>query len=249
MFRFDGRTMLVTGGSRGIGRAEAEALAGQGAHVVVGYSHGEAAAREVVDGLVAKGGKAEAVQIDVADTSRVDAVIGELIKRHGRLDGLVANAGITVDGLLIRVKDEDLERMWAVNVRGAIACARAAIKSMMRARWGRVVFTSSVVGETGNAGQVGYAATKAALLGVTRSLAREYATRGITVNAVAPGFVETDMTAGIQGDLRSAVLGQIPLGRLGTPADIAAAVAFLCSEEAGYVTGQVLSVNGGMHMA
>ncbi len=241
--------MLVTGGSRGIGRAEAEALAGLGAHVVVGYSQGETAAREVVDALVAKGAKAEAVQIDVADTSRVDAVIGELVKRHGRLDGLVANAGISVDGLLIRVKDEDLERMWAVNVRGAIACARAAIKSMMRARWGRVVFTSSVVGETGNAGQVGYAATKAALLGVTRALAREYATRGITVNAVAPGFVETDMTAGIQGDLRAAVLGQIPLGRLGTPADIAAAVAFLCSEEAGYVTGQVLSVNGGMHMA
>ncbi len=249
MFRLDGRTMLVTGGSRGIGRAEAEALAGLGAHVVVGYSQGETAAREVVDALVAKGAKAEAVQIDVADTSRVDAVIGELVKRHGRLDGLVANAGISVDGLLIRVKDEDLERMWAVNVRGAIACARAAIKSMMRARWGRVVFTSSVVGETGNAGQVGYAATKAALLGVTRALAREYATRGITVNAVAPGFVETDMTAGIQGDLRAAVLGQIPLGRLGTPADIAAAVAFLCSEEAGYVTGQVLSVNGGMHMA
>jgi len=241
--------MLVTGGSRGIGRAEAEALAGLGAHVVVGYSQGETAAREVVDALVAKGAKAEAVQIDVADTSRVDAVIGELVKRHGRLDGLVANAGISVDGLLIRVKDEDLERMWAVNVRGAIACARAAIKSMMRARWGRVVFPSSGVGETGNAGQVGYAATKAALLGVTRALAREYATRGITVNAVAPGFVETDMTAGIQGDLRAAVLGQIPLGRLGTPADIAAAVAFLCSEEAGYVTGQVLSVNGGMHMA
>lgn len=249
MFRLDGRTMLVTGGSRGIGRAEAEALAGLGAHVVVGYSQGETAAREVVDALVAKGAKAEAVQIDVADTSRVDAVIGELVKRHGRLDGLVANAGISVDGLLIRVKDEDLERMWAVNVRGAIACARAAIKSMMRARWGRVVFTSSVVGETGNAGQVGYAATKAALLGVTRALAREYATRGITVNAVAPGFVETDMTSGIQGDLRAAVLGQIPLGRLGTPADIAAAVAFLCCEEAGYVTGQVLSVNGGMHMA
>ena len=249
MFRLDGRTMLVTGGSRGIGRAEAEALAGLGAHVVVGYSQGETAAREVVDALVAKGAKAEAVQIDVADTSRVDAVIGELVKRHGRLDGLVANAGISVDGLLIRVKDEDLERMWAVNVRGAIACARAAIKSMMRARWGRVVFPSSGVGETGNAGQVGYAATKAALLGVTRALAREYATRGITVNAVAPGFVETDMTAGIQGDLRAAVLGQIPLGRLGTPADIAAAVAFLCSEEAGYVTGQVLSVNGGMHMA
>lgn len=249
MFRLDGKIMLVTGGSRGIGRAICEMLARQGARVIVGYSSGEAAASDLVQTLVAEGLLAEAVQIDVADTARVDAVISDVVKRHGRLDAVVANAGIAIDNLVIRLKDDDLDRMWAVNVRGAIACARASIKSMMRARAGRIVFVSSVVGQSGNAGQVGYAASKAALLGAARSLAREYATRGITVNAVAPGFIDTEMTAGIQGDARAAVTGQIPLGRVGKPSDVAAAVVFLCSDEAGYVTGQVLPVNGGMHMA
>jgi len=247
MFGLDGKVALVTGGSRGIGRATAKVLAAQGAKVVVAYASQQAAADELVASLLSAGRQAEAVQLDVADTARVDAVIGEVVKRHGKLDVLVANAGVSVDALLLRLKDEDFDRMMAVNVRGAMVCARAAIKSMMRARTGRIVFLTSVVGEMGNAGQAGYAATKAALIGVTRSLAREVGSRGITVNAVAPGFIDTDMTAAIQGDLRAAVEKQVPLGRVGTPGDVASAVAFLCSDEAGYVTGHVLRVNGGMY--
>ncbi|MBI5531753.1 MAG: 3-oxoacyl-[acyl-carrier-protein] reductase [Deltaproteobacteria bacterium] len=247
MFALDGKIALVTGASRGIGRAIAQVLAEQGARVVVAFASQEAAANEVVSALCAAGKQAEAVQLDVSDSARVDAVIADVVKRHGKLDLMVANAGMSVDALLLRLKDEDLDRMLAVNLRGAMACARAAIKTMMRARTGRVVFLTSVVGEMGNAGQSGYAATKAALIGVTRSLAREVGSRGITVNAVAPGFIDTDMTSSIQGDTRAAVEKQIPLGRIGTPADVAAAVAFLCSDEAAYVTGHVLRVNGGMY--
>ena len=247
MFRLDGKVAFVTGASRGIGRAIAETLARQGAITVAAYASQQGAAEELVGSLRAAGSQAEAVQLDVTDTSRVDAVIGEVVKRHGKLDILVANAGVSIDGLLLRLKDEDLERMLAVNLRGALACARAAIKSMVRARAGRVVFISSVIGEMGNAGQTGYAATKAAMLGAARSLAREVGSRGITINAVAPGFIETDMTASIQGEARTAVQKQVPLGRIGLPSDVAAAVAYLCSDEAAYVTGQVLRVNGGMY--
>jgi 3-oxoacyl-[acyl-carrier protein] reductase len=243
MFKLDAKVALVTGASRGIGRAIAQTLASQGAKVVAAYASQEAAARELLE----SGGAAEVVQLDVSDTARVDEVVADVAKRYGRLDILVANAGVSIDGLLMRLKDEDLDRMLAVNLRGAMACARAAIKTMVRARTGRVVFVSSVIGEMGNVGQTGYAATKAALLGVTKSLAREVGSRSITVNAVAPGFIETDMTASIQGDLRTAVQKQIPLGRIGSPKDVAAAVAFLCSDEAGYVTGHVMRVNGGMY--
>jgi 3-oxoacyl-[acyl-carrier protein] reductase len=247
MFKLDGKVALVTGASRGIGRAIAQTLASQGARVVVAYASQESAAVEVVAAVREAGGEAEAVQLDVTDTARVDAVLADVAKRYGRLDILVANAGVAIDGLLMRLKDEDLDRMLSVNLRGAMACARAAIKTMVRARAGRVVFVSSVIGEMGNVGQTAYAATKAALLGVTKSLAREVGSRTITVNAVAPGFIETDMTASIQGDLRSAVEKQIPLGRIGSPKDVAAAVAFLCSDEAAYVTGHVMRVNGGMY--
>jgi 3-oxoacyl-[acyl-carrier protein] reductase len=177
-----------------------------------------------------------------------EEAIAAAAKRHGRLDMLVANAGIALDNLVLRAKEEEIDRVLAVNVKGAIAAARAAIKVMMRAKAGRVVFLSSVVGEMGNAGQAVYAASKAALLGLMKALAREYASRGITVNAVSPGFIETDMTTGITGELKEAMLRTIPLGRTGRAEEVAAAIVFLCSDEAGYVTGQTLRVNGGMYV-
>jgi len=248
MFRLDGKVALVTGGSRGIGRATAEALAEQGATVIVNYARGEAAAREVVDGIVARGGKAEMLGFDVADAAATESAIADVAKRHGRLDILVANAGIAIDGLLLRLKEEDVERTFAVNVQGAISSARAALRTMMRAKTGRVIFLSSVVGESGNVGQAAYAASKAAVIGLTKSLAREYASRNITVNAVAPGYVETDMTQAIQGERREALLKSIPLGRVATSREVATAIVYLASDEASYVTGQVLRVNGGMYM-
>ena len=246
MFDLTGKVALVTGGSRGIGRATAEALAEQGALVVVNYAKGEAEAAAVVAAIVARGGKAEALGFDVGDSAATEAAIAELAKRHGRLDVLVANAGISIDGLLVQLKDETLDKVFAVNVRGAIACARAAMKIMMRARKGRIVFVSSVVGESGNAGQTAYAASKAALLGVTKTLAKEYAKRNVTVNAVTPGWVETDMTKDLPAAAKDAMVGQVPLGRAATPREIAAPIVFLASDEAGYVTGAVLRVNGGM---
>ncbi len=245
MFDLSGKVALVTGGSRGIGRAACEALARQGAHVVVNYARGEAQAAEVVAGITGRGGKAEALGFDVADTAQTEAAIGELAKRLGRLDVLVANAGISIDGLALQLTDETFEKLWAVNVRGAVACARAALKPMIRARRGRIIFVSSVVGEMGNAGQTAYAATKAALLGAAKSMAREYAKRSVTVNAVTPGWVDTEMTRGLPEAARAA-LSQLPLGRPATPEEIAGPIAFLASDEASYVTGAVLRVNGGL---
>src|SRR5580693_9358343 len=201
MFRLDGRIALVTGGSRGIGRATAEALARQGATVVVNYVKGEAAAREAADGIVARGGKADVEGFDVSDSKAVDAAVEAVLKRHGKVDILVANAGIAIDGLLLRLKDEDFDKLWASNVRGAVACARATSRSMMRGRWGRMIFVSSVVGDMGTAGQTAYAATKAALLGAARSIAREYASRNITANVVSPGYIDTDMTSYLTPEL------------------------------------------------
>jgi 3-oxoacyl-[acyl-carrier protein] reductase len=248
MFDLTGKVAFVTGGSRGIGRATAEVLAELGAHVVLTYASGEAQAREAVESIVSGGGKAEAVRLDVSDTAAAELAIQEAAKRLGRLDILIANAGISIDGLLLRIKDEDFDRVIAVNLKGAIACARAAIRGMMRAKTGRVIFVSSVVGEMGNPGQTTYAASKAALLGVAKSLAKEYASRGITVNAVTPGFVDTDMTSSMSGEAREATVAGIPLGRTGTAREIAAAIAYLASDEAAYVTGQALRVNGGMYM-
>lgn len=248
MFRLDGKIALVTGGSRGIGRACCEALAEQGATVVVNYVKGEDKAREVASAIVAKGGKAETVGFDVADTKATEAAIEDVIKRLGKVDVLVANAGISVDGLLLRVKDEDMDRLWATNVRGALVSARAAMKSMMRSKAGRIIFLSSVVGEMGNVGQTAYAATKAALLGAAKSIAREYASRNVTVNVVAPGFIDTDMTGTMTDAMKEQLLKVIPLGRTGSAKDVAAAVTYLASDEAAYVTGQTLRVNGGMYV-
>jgi 3-oxoacyl-[acyl-carrier protein] reductase len=248
MFDLTGKVAIVTGASRGIGRATAEALAAQGAHVVVSYVRGEDAARAVQQAIEARGGKAEIAQLDVADGKATEEAIAAIAKRLGRLDILVANAGVAIDGLLLRVKDEDLDRIFAVNVKGALASAKAAVRVMMRARTGRIVFLSSVVGEMGNAGQAAYAASKAALLGLAKTVAREYASRGITVNAVAPGFIDTDMTTSISGEMKEGMLRTIPLGRTGRADEVAAAIVFLCSDEASYVTGQTLRVNGGMYV-
>ncbi len=248
MFRLDGRIALVTGGSRGIGRACSEALAAQGATVIVNYVKGEAAARGVAEAISAAGGKSDIVGFDVADSKAVDTGVDEVLKRHGKIDILVANAGIAIDGLLLRLKDDDFDRLWTTNVRGAVACARASSRSMMRGRWGRIVFMSSVVGEMGNVGQTAYAATKAALLGAARSIAREYASRNVTANVIAPGYIDTDMTATMSEEQKEQLTKVVPLGRTGAARDIAAACVYLASEEAGYVTGQVLRVNGGMHM-
>jgi 3-oxoacyl-[acyl-carrier protein] reductase len=248
MFRLDGKIALVTGGSRGIGRACCEALGEQGATVLVNYVKGEAAARECADAIVAKGGKAELAQFDVAETAPTEQALEALIKKHGRIDILVANAGIAIDGLLLRLNDEQLDRLFDVNVRGALTCARATVRSMMRSKSGRIIFLSSVVGEMGNAGQTGYAMTKAALLGAAKSIAREFASRSITVNAIAPGFIETDMTAAMTPANKEQMLKVVPLNRTGFPREIGAACVYLASEEAAYITGQVLRVNGGMYV-
>lgn len=248
MFDLTNKVALVTGGSRGIGKAAAEALAARGAHVVVNYVSNEAKARETVDAISAAGGKAEMLQFDVADTAASERAVTELAKRLGRLDILVASAGIAIDGLLLRLRDEDLDRTLAVNLKGAIACARAAIKPMMKARTGRIVFLSSVVGEMGNVGQTAYAASKAALLGAAKSLAREYASRGVTVNAVTPGFVDTDMTQALNEEQRKHMLAAVPAGRTATAQEVAAAIVYLASDEAAYVTGHALRINGGMYM-
>ncbi len=248
MFRLDGRVALVTGGSRGIGRAICKALAGAGATVLVNYQSNEGAAREVVTEIEAAGGKAEALRFDVANADAVDSSITDAAKRHGKLDILVCNAGIARDQLLLRVKQDEIDQTFATNVNGALFCARTAVRLMMRARYGRIIFLSSVVGEAGNPGQAVYAASKAALFGITKTLAREYASRGVTVNAVSPGFIETDMTATLSDEAKKGITDSTPLGRVGKPEEVAAPVLFLASEEAGYVTGHNLSVNGGMHM-
>ena len=212
------------------------------------YVRDAEAAQRTVQSIEAAGGRAEAEKLDVASFAQSEATVAALVKRVGGLDILVANAGIAVDALLLRLKEADLDAILNVNLKGALACAQAAIKPMMRARYGRIIFVSSVVGQMGNAGQVAYAASKAALIGAAKSLAREYASRNITVNALAPGYVDTDMTANLEPALRQAMLASVPLGRTATAAEVAASIAFLASEEAGYITGQVLAVNGGMYM-
>ncbi len=248
MFDLTGKVALITGGSRGIGRAAAVALASQGAKVVLGYVSNEAAARQAADEARAAGGTAEILQFDVADTEACENAAQQVAKSSGRLDILVASAGVSIDGLLLRLKADDFDRMMAVNVRGAIAAAKGSIRSMMRNKHGRIIFLSSVVGEMGNPGQTAYSATKAALTGAAKSIAREYATRGITVNAIAPGFIDTDMTSGLTEEQRAHMLKSVPMGRTGTPQEVAAAIAFLASDEAAYVTGQTLRVNGGMYV-
>jgi 3-oxoacyl-[acyl-carrier protein] reductase len=248
MFRLDGKVALVTGGYRGLGQAMCVALAKQGAYVVAAGTREPEAGAETLAQMEAVGGKGEAVRLDVTDSDRVEATIRDIHKRLGRFDILVNNAGIAKDNLLLRVSDEDIQQTFATNVTGAINCARSAMKLMMRARRGRIVNLSSVVGESGNPGQAVYSASKAALIGLTKTLAREYASRGVTVNAVAPGFIETDMTKDLPEEAKKSILSQVPLVRMGRPEDVAGAVVFLCSDEASYVTGQVLRVNGGMYV-
>lgn len=248
MFRLDGRVAIVTGGSRGIGRAVSVTLARAGAHVVVGYVGREDAARETLAAITAADGKGEILRIDVADPDSVEAGFKRVVDAHGKVDILVSNAGIAIDQLLLRVKPEDLAKTWATNLDGAIWCAKSAVRTMMRKKHGRIIHLSSVVAESGNPGQAVYSASKAALIGLTKTLAREYASRGITVNAVAPGFIETDMTAELSDEQRKGILDQTPVGRIGTPDEVAAAVLFLASDESAYVTGQVIRVNGGMYV-
>jgi len=248
VFDLAGKIAVVTGGSRGIGRAVSVALAEAGAHVLINYRSNEEAAQETLRLIEEAGGTGELLGFDVADPESVDAAIKDAASRHGRIDILVNNAGIAIDQLLLRVSPKDLEMTWATNVNGAVYCAKACIRPMMRNRWGRIISLSSVVAESGNAGQVVYSSSKAALLGMTRTLAREYASRGITVNAVAPGFIETEMTADLSDAAREGIIAQTPLGRIGRPEEVAAAVVFLASEEASYITGQVVRVNGGMHV-
>jgi len=248
VFDLAGKIAVVTGGSRGIGRATSIALAQAGAHVLVNYRSNEEAANETLQLIEEAGGTGELLSFDVADPESVDLGIKEAIARHGQIDILVNNAGISIDQLLLRVSAKDLETTWATNVNGALFCAKACIRPMMKKRWGRIINLSSVVAESGNAGQVVYSSSKAALLGLTRSLAREYASRGITVNAISPGFIETDMTADLPDAAKQGIVDQTPLGRIGRPEEVAAAVVFLASEEASYITGQVVRVNGGMHV-
>jgi 3-oxoacyl-[acyl-carrier protein] reductase len=248
MFDLTERVALITGGSRGIGRAAAAALAQQGAEVILGYVANEAAATAAAEQIHVANGKADIVRFDVADPVACEQAAQQLAKDKGRLDILVASAGIAIDGLLMRLKAEDFDRMMAVNVRGALATAKGCIRPMMRAKHGRIVFLSSVVGDMGNAGQTAYAATKAALQGAAKSIAKEYAMRGITVNCVAPGFIDTDMTGGLAEEQKAQMLTAVPMGRTGTPEEVAATILFLASDEAAYVTGQTLRVNGGMYM-
>ena len=248
MGSMSGKTAVVTGGSRGIGRAICLELARRGANVVFSYAGNTAAADKTLEELKALGVEARAIQGNVADPAAAKTLIDTAVKELGGIHILVNNAGITRDGLAMAMKEEDFDAVIETNLKGAFLCMKAAIRPMMKARYGRIVNLSSVVALRGNPGQVNYCASKAGLIGMTKSLAKEMGARGITVNAVAPGYISTDMTAALPDAARDVMLSAIPVGRAGSPEDVAAAVAFLASEEAGYITGQVLSVDGGMGM-
>jgi len=246
----EGKIALVTGASRGIGRAIATALGARAATVVINYHSREDAAREAAAAVEAAGGKAQILQFDLGDAAAVETAVKQVAEQHGRLDILVNNAAVAIDQLIMRFKQEDWDRSLDVNLTGVFAACKAATRPLLKAKdGGRLINLTSVVGEMGNAGQVAYVAAKAGVIGMTKTLAREFAGRGVTVNAVSPGFIDTDMTAAsVQGDAREKLIATIPLGRMGTAQEVADVVAFLAGPEATYVTGQVIRVNGGLLM-
>ncbi len=248
MTLFEGNVALVTGGSRGIGRAISLELAAQGATVIVNYLNNAQAAEDTVAAITASGGEATALQADVSDANQVNSLFKEAKTIYGALDILVNNAGITRDNIIMMMKPGDFDIVHTTNLRSCWLCCKEAARMMMRKRAGSIINITSVVGIAGNGGQTNYAASKAGIIGLTKSLAKELAPRGVRVNAIAPGFVETDMTADLSDDLKGAALEAIPLGRMGAPEDIAKAVAFLASSHASYITGQTLVVDGGMVM-
>ena len=243
-----GRCAVVTGGSRGIGREICMELAAQGAHIVLGYAGDAQKAEQTRRDCELLGVRAVAVRCDVRRADEVQAMIDAALSEFGRVDILVNNAGITRDGLLLTAKEERFDEVMDTNLKGAYLCMRAAVRTMMRQRYGRIVNMSSVVALRGNAGRTSYTASKAGIIGLTKSAAKELISRGITVNAVAPGFIDTDMTAAMPDAAKAAALAAIPAGRMGEAKDVARAVAFLAADEAGYITGQVLAVDGGMSM-
>jgi 3-oxoacyl-[acyl-carrier protein] reductase len=246
MLDFNGKVAIVTGASRGIGRAIAEMLAAGGA-VVIAAARGDNAAATVA-AIREAGGRAEAVSLEVTDPASVEAMVAAVLQRHARIDILVNNAGIVKDQLMLRMKRDDWDQVIATNLTAAFTCVQAVLKPMLKQRSGRIISISSVVGQMGNAGQANYAASKAGLIGFSKSMARELASRHITVNVVAPGMIESDMTRAIAEKAQAEWAAAIPLGRLGVAREVAAAVCFLASDEAAYITGQVLAVNGGMYM-
>ena len=243
-----GKVAVVTGGSRGIGRAVCLRLAEMGAKVVINYVSRPAAAEETKNAIEAKGGACLLVQFNVAEAAEVQEAFKKITAEYGRVDILVCNAGITRDGLLATMKEEAWDQVMTVNLKGAFNCIKAGCRPMMKQRWGRIVMITSVVGFAGNAGQVNYAAAKAGLVGLAKSTARELASRGITVNCVAPGYIDTEMTSGLPDTVKEKLLSEIPLGILGEGDDIAGAVAYLSSDDGRYVTGQTIHVNGGLYM-
>ena len=242
------RVALVTGSARGIGRAIALKLADRGASVVVNDLNNASEANEVAAVIRAKGSQSVVILADISSSEEVTRLVDQTVSAFAKVDILVNNAGITRDGLAMRMSDQDWDAVLATNLRGAFLCTRAVLRHMVRQRWGRIINIASVVGLVGNAGQANYASAKAGLVGLTKAIAKEVASRGITANAIAPGFIDTAMTQKLSEALKQEALRQIPLGRLGTPEEVGAAVAFLASEEAAYITGQVLNVDGGMVM-
>jgi 3-oxoacyl-[acyl-carrier protein] reductase len=243
-----GQVALVTGASRGIGRAIAERLARAGALVAVNYLQRQDAAEETLASIRASGGQAELCRFDVANGAEVTAALQNIVARQGQVDILVNNAGLALDNLLLRLKEEDWERVMQVNLKGVFLCTKAAARFMVRQRSGRIVNLTSVVAQTGNAGQAAYSAAKAGIIGFTKTMAKELASRAITVNAVAPGFIATEMTGSLPEQVKTGYLSLIPAGRWGTAAEVAEVVTFLASPLAGYITGQVININGGMYV-